>query len=158
MSNAFASSSTTLVSFTADPDHTKMEGFKWFKKIYNCHNNWLARDNPNVPYPHPKVIYNQVKNSGYSEREFKSLFLQDFMIAGSIATRHHMKRLSLAPYYHAQMQQFVGQWDARDNQGEGMETVDFCQQVMGVMGAGIYHLMADVQQMVCLFAVVVRSY
>ena len=65
-----------------------------------------------------------------------------------------MKQLSLVPYYHAQMQCFTRQWDARDNQGGGTETVDFCQQAMGVMGTGIYHSMVDVQSMVWLFDVV----
>ena len=126
MSNAFALSSSVLVSFAADPNHTKMEGIKCFKKIYNCCNNHVACDDPNAPYLPPEVIYNQVKNLGCSEREFKSLSLQDFIITGSIAACCQMKWFSLAPYYHTQMQCFVGQWDARDNQGEGTETIDFC--------------------------------
>ena len=101
MSNAFTSSST-LVSFAADPNHTKTEGFKHFKKIYNCCNNCVVCDDPNMLYPPPEVVYNQVKNLGCSEREFKSLSLQDFIITGSIATCRHMKWLSLAPYYHTQ--------------------------------------------------------
>ena len=67
MSNTFTSSSTALVSFAANPNHTKTEGFKCFKKVYNCCNNCAVRDDPNALYPPPEVIYNQVKNSGCSE-------------------------------------------------------------------------------------------
>ena len=125
MSNA-NTSSIALISYATNPNHTKTEGFKHFKKVYNRHNNRTAHDDPNDPYPIPKVIYNQVKNSGCSERDFKSLSLQDFVVAGSIAAHHWMKRISLAPYYYAQMQCFTALWDARDNQGEGTETIDFC--------------------------------
>ena len=123
MFNTYASSSTALISFAANPNHTKTEGFKHFKKVYNCYNNCMVCDDPNAPYPLPHVIYNQVKNLGCSEREFKSLSLQDFIIAGLIATCRQMKWLSLTPYYHTQMQHFVRQWDARDNQGECHQTI-----------------------------------
>ena len=122
-----------------------MEGFKAFKKVYNKHNNCTAYDDPDVPYPLPKVIYNQVKNSGCFEREFKSLSLQDFVIMGLISTWYQMKHLSLVPYYQVQMEHFTQKWDVRDNQGEGMEVVNFCHQVIGVTSAGLYHLMVDVQ-------------
>lgn len=49
-----------------------------------------------------------------------------------------------------QMECFTGKWDARDNQGEGMEVVDFCQQVIGIVGVSLYHLTADVQATVGL--------
>ena len=126
MSIPNTSSSSNIVSYAANPDHTWMEGFKAFKKIYNKRNNQVACDDPNALYPLPEVIYNQVKNSGCSEREFKSLSLQDFVIAGSISTWHHLKHLSLAPYYQVQIEHFTQKWDVRDNQGEGTEVVDFC--------------------------------
>ena len=58
------------------------------------------------------------------------------------------------PYYHAQMQCFMALWDARNNQGEGMEVVDFCCQVISVASVSLYHSMANVQSMVWLFDVV----
>ena len=61
-----------------------------------------------------------------------------------------MKHLSLALYYQAQMERFTQKWDMRDNQGEGMEVIDFCRQVIGVASAGLYHLMANVQAAVWL--------
>ena len=126
MSTPNTSSSSQLVSYTTNPNYTRTEGFKAFKKVYNKCNNCTACDDPNAPYPLPEVIYNQVKNSGCSEREFKSLSLQDFIIAGSISTQCWMKCLSLALYYQAQMECFTRKWDMRDNQREGMEVVDFC--------------------------------
>ena len=128
----------------------RKEGFKHFKELYNKQNNRTVYDDPNMPYPIPKVIYNQVKNSGCSEWTFKSLSLQDFVISDLVATCHHLKCFSLALYYMDQMECFTGNWDARDNQGEGMEVVDFCQQVIGIVGVSLYHLMADVQAMVGL--------
>ena len=145
MSVPNASSSSNIISYAANPNYTRTEGFKAFKKVYNCRNNCIACDDPNMLYPPPEVIYNQVKNSRCSEREFKSLSLQDFIVAGSISARCHMKQLSLAPYYQIQMECFTGKWDMRDNQGEGTEVVDFCCQVIGVVGTSLYHSMADVQ-------------
>ena len=39
-------------------------------------------------------------------------------------------------------------WDKHDNQGLGMEVVDTCHQLIGVVGIGLYHSMVDVQSMV----------
>ena len=139
--NAFSS---TIVSYTTNPDYTRMEGFKAFKTIYNKRNNHTAHNDPNTPYPLLEVIYNQVKNSGCFEREFKDLSLQDFVITGSISAQHQMKCLSLVPYYQAQMEHFTQKWDTRDNQGEGTEVIYFCCQAIRVVATGLHHLMANV--------------
>ena len=137
-------SSSTIVSYTTNPDYTRMEGFKAFKTIYNKCNNHTAHNDPNTPYPLLEVIYNQVKNSGCFEREFKDLSFQDFVITGSISAQHQMKCLSLVLYYQAQMEHFTQKWDARDNQGEGTEVIDFCCQAIRVVATGLHHLMANV--------------
>ena len=41
-------------------------------------------------------------------------------------------------------------WDGCDNQGEGIEVVDACYQLVGIVSVGLYNLMADVQEMVRL--------
>ena len=41
-------------------------------------------------------------------------------------------------------------WDHHDNQGEGMEVVDMCCQLMGVVSVGLYNSMANVQETVRL--------
>ena len=38
--------------------------------------------------------------------------------------------------------------DKCDNQGAGMEVVDTCWQLVGVVGTGLYHSMANVQMTV----------
>ena len=115
MSAPNTSSSFNIVSYAANPNYTRMGGFKWFKKVYNKHNNCFVCNDPNMLYPPPKVIYNQVKNLGCSEREFKSLSLQDFVIVGLISAHHRMKQLSLVLYYQVQMECFTSKWDVRDN-------------------------------------------
>ena len=62
-----------------------------------------------------EVIYNQVKNSGCSEREFKELSLQDFIISGSITAHCYLKHLSLVLYYYVQMTHYMQKWDYCNN-------------------------------------------
>ena len=87
--------SSALISFAADPNYTKTEGFKQSKALYNQKNTQATHNNSHAPYPIPKVIYNQVKNSGCSEQSFDKLSFQDFLISGSIAAHHRLKHLSL---------------------------------------------------------------
>ena len=74
--------------------------------------------------------------------------MDDFISLGSVAARHRLKRLSLAPYYAAQMKQCTQKWDRRDDQGLNSETIDTCRQLVGIVGTGLYHSMADVQSTV----------
>ena len=60
----------------------------------------------------------------------------------------------MAPYYVAQMKHCTQKWDRRDNQGPGLEVVDTCHQLIGVVGTGLYHSMADVQSMVWFSGIV----
>ena len=90
-------------------------------------------------------VYHAIKSSGCSQNTFNALSLQDFITSGSIAAHHHLKHLSLAPYYAAQMKHHMQKWDKRDNQGPGTEVVDTCCQLIGVVGMGLYYSMADVQ-------------
>ena len=143
-----SSSSPALVSFAADPDYTKTEGFKQFKALYNQKNTCAACNDPHTAYPILEVIYNQVKNLGCSERSFDKLSFQDFLISGLITTHHCLKCLSLAPYYHVQMKHCTQKWDRHDNQGAGTEVVNTCCQLVGVIGTGLYHSMVDVQETV----------
>ena len=76
------------------------------------------------------------------------LTFQDFMTLGSIPAHRHLKCLSLTPYYATQMKRCTQKWDHHDNQGLGTEAVDFCQQLVSVVGTGLYHSMADVQMTV----------
>ena len=39
-------------------------------------------------------------------------------------------------------------WDRRDEQGPNLETIDMCCQLVGIVGTGLYHSMADVQSVV----------
>ena len=94
------------------------------------------------------MVYQAVKGPGCTLRSFDSLSLDDFISAGSVAARCHLKRLSLAPYYAAQMKCCMQKWDRRDDQGPNSGTIDTCQQLIGIVGMGIYHSMADVQYMV----------
>ena len=50
-----------------------------------------------------------------------------------------------APYYAAQMKRCMQKWDRRDDQGSSSEVINVCRQLVGIIGMGIYHLMADVQ-------------
>ena len=76
------------------------------------------------------------------------LSFQDFVTSGSIPAHHCLKHLSLAPYYAAQMKRYTQKWDCQDNQGAGTEAIDFCQQLVGVVGTSLYHSMANVQMTV----------
>ena len=81
-------------------------------------------------------------------RSFNGLSLDDFISSGSVAARRHLKRLSLAPYYAAQMKRCTQKWDRHDNQGPNSETIDTCCQLVGIVGTSLYHSMADVQSVV----------
>ena len=146
MSNANASSSSTpLASYTQDINYTNMEGFKQFRSIYNQKNARIAHNDQRGAYPMVEDIYNVVKSSRCSQHTFKALSLQDFITSGSIAACRRLKRLSLVPYYAAQMKHCTQKWDRYDNQGAGTEVVNTCHQLIGVVGTGLYHSMADVQ-------------
>ena len=80
-----------------------------------------------------------------TERSLDSLSLDDFILAGSISARHCLKRLSLVPYYAAQMKRCMQKWDRRDEQGASSEVINVSRQLIGVVGMGIYHSMAKVQ-------------
>ena len=90
-----SSLSSGFISYTADPNYTRTEGFKRFKNLYNKWNAHCTHDDPNAPYLDAITVYNQVKNSGSTEREFKELSFHNFIILGSIASRHKLKHLSL---------------------------------------------------------------
>ena len=63
----------------------------------------------------------------------------------ALAAHRCLKHLSLAPYYAAQMKCCMQKWDRRDNQGVNSEAINVCQQLVSIIGMGIYHSMADVQ-------------
>ena len=79
------------------------------------------------------------------ERSLDSLSLDDFILAGSVSARRRLKRLSLAPYYAAQMKRCTQKWDRRDEQGASSEAINVSCQLIGVVGTGLYHSMAEVQ-------------
>ena len=145
MSAPNASSSSQLVSYTQDINYTCTEGFKQFKVRYNVKNTRAARNDPNSVYPSAETIYQAVKGPGCTLRSFDSLSLDNFISAGSMATHCCLKRLSLAPYYMVQMKQCMQKWDRCDDQGPNLGTIDTCCQLIGIIGMGIYHSMADVQ-------------
>ena len=145
--NASASSSQ-FVSYAQDIDYTHTEGFKRFKSHYNVKNARCARNNPRGAYPSAETVYQVVKGPGCMLRSFDGLSLDDFISSGSVATRRRLKRLSLAPYYTAQMKRCTQKWDRHDDQGPNLETIDMCRQLVGIVGTGLYHSMADVQSVV----------
>ena len=146
MSAANASSSSSqLVSYAQDIDYTRTEGFKQFKARYNVKNAWAARNDPNGVYPSAKMIYQAVKGLGCTLRSFDSLLLDNFISSGSVAAHRRLKRLSLAPYYAAQMKRCMQKWDRRNDQGLNSGTINTCRQLIGIVGTGLYHSMADVQ-------------
>ena len=145
-----SSSSSQLVSYAQDIDYTRTEGFKQFKARYNVKKAWVARNDPNAVYPSPETVYQAVKGPGMTERSLESLSLDDFILAGSISTHRRLKRLSLAPYYVAQMKRCMQKWDHRDEQGASSEAINVSRQLIGVVGTGLYHSMADVQATVRL--------
>ena len=148
MSAPNASSSSQLVSYAQDINYTHTEGFKQFKARYNVKNARSARNDPNGVYPSPEVIYQAAKGPGMTEQSLESLSLDDFILAGSISARRRLKRLSLAPYYVAQMKRCTQKWDCQDDQGASSEAINVSRQLIGVVGTGLYHSMAEVQAMV----------
>ena len=106
-----SSSSSQLVSYAQDIDYTRTEGFKQFKARFNVKNVRAARNDPNAVYPSPEVVYQAVKGPGMTDRSLDSLSLDDFILAGSVSARRRLKRLSLAPYYAAQMKRCTQKWD-----------------------------------------------
>ena len=90
-------------------------------------------------------VFQAAKGPGCSQRTFDGLSLDDFISSGSVAARRCLKRLSLAPYYVAQMKCCMQKWDRRDEQGPASVTIDTCRQLIGIVGTGLYHSMADVQ-------------
>ena len=145
MSAPNASSSSQLVSYAQDVDYTRTEGFKQFKARYNVKNARAAHNDPNGVYPSAETIYQAVKGPGCTLRSFDSLSLDDFISAGAVSACRRLKRLSLAPYYAAQMKRCTQKWDRQDDQGAGLEAINVCRQLVGIVGTGIYHSMADVQ-------------
>ena len=143
-----SSSSSQLVSYAQDIDYTHMEGFKQFKARYNIKNARAACNDPNAVYPSAETVYQAIKGLGCTLHSLDSLSLDDFITSGSMATRRRLKRLSLAPYYTAQMKQCTQKWDRRDDQGPNSGMIDTCRQLIGIVGTSLYHLMADVQIMV----------
>ena len=143
-----SSSSSQLVAYAQDVDYTQTEGFKQFKSRYNVKNAHCACNDPRGAYPSAKTVYQAVKGPGCTLHSFDGLSLDDFISSGSVAACRRLKRLSLAPYYAAQMKQCTQKWDRRDNQGPNLETIDMCRQLVGIVGTGLYHLMADVQSVV----------
>ena len=148
MSTPNASSSSQLVAYAQDVDYTRTEGFKRFKSHYNVKNARCTRNNPRGSYPSAETVYQAVKGPGCTLCSFDGLSLDDFIFSGSVAACHRLKRLSLAPYYAAQMKQCTQKWDRRDDQGPNSEMIDTCRQLVGIVGTGLYHSMADVQSVV----------
>ena len=140
-----SSSSSQLVSYAQDINYTRTEGFKQFKAWYNVKNARATRNDPNGVYPSPEIIYQAAKGPGMTERSLDSLSLDDFILAGSVSACRCLKRLSLAPYYAAQMRRCMQKWDRRDDQGTSSEVINISCQLIGMVGTGIYHSMAEVQ-------------
>ena len=134
-----SSSSSQLVSYAQDVDYTWTEGFKQFKSHYNVKNARVARNDPRGAYLSAELVFQAVKGPGCTLCSFNGLSLDDFISSGSVAARRRLKRLSLAPYYAAQMKQCTQKWDRRDNQGSNSETIDTCCQLVGIVGTGLYH-------------------
>ena len=148
MSAPNASSSSQLVAFAQDINYTRMEGFKRFKSRFNVKNTRVAHNDPRGVYPSAESVYQAVKGPGCTLHSFDGLSLDDFISSGLVAARRCLKRLSLAPYYAAQMKRCMQKWDKRDDQGPNSGTIDTCRQLVGIVGTGLYHSMADVQSTV----------
>ena len=140
-----SSSSSQLVAYAQDIDYTCTEGFKQFKARYNVKNVRAAHNDPNTIYPALEIVYQAAKGPGMMERSLDSLSLDDFILAGSVSARRRLKRLSLAPYYAAQMKHCTQKWDHRDDQGASSEAINISCQLIGMVGMGLYHSMAEVQ-------------
>ena len=98
-----SSSSSQLVTYAQDIDYTHTKGFKQFKTRFNVKNTRAAHNDPNGAYLSAEMVYQAIKGPGCTLRSFNGLSLDDFISSGSVATRRHLKCLSLAPYYAAQM-------------------------------------------------------
>ena len=146
--SAPGASSSPLISYAQDVDYTWMEGFKQFKAKYNVKNACTAHNDPNAAYPSAEIIYQAVKGPGCTLCSLDSLSLDNFISSGAVAARRRLKRLSLAPYYTVQMKCCMQKWDRRDNQGSSSEAINVSRQLIGIVGTGLYHSMADVQCMV----------
>ena len=140
-----SSSSSQLVSYAQDIDYTRTEGFKQFKAKYNIKNARATCNDPNSVYPSTKTIYQAAKGPGMTLRSLDLLSLDDFISAGAISACRRLKRLSLAPYYAAQMKRCMQKWDRRDDQGSSSEAINVCRQLISIVRTGVYHSMADVQ-------------
>ena len=145
MSAPGPSSSSPLVSYAQDVDYTRTEGFKQFKAKYNVKNARATRNDPNAAYPSAEIIYQVVKGPGCMLRSLDSLSLDDLISSRAVAAHRHLKCLSLVPYYAAQMKRCMQKWDRQDDQGASSEAINVCWQLVGIVGMGIYHSMADVQ-------------
>ena len=143
-----APNTSSLVAFVQDVNYTWTEGFKQFKATYNVKNARVARNDPRGSYLTAEAIFQAVKGLGCSQWTFNGLSLDDFISSGSVATRHHLKHLSLAPYYVAQMKCCTQKWDRHDEQGPNSVMIDTCCQLVRIVGTGLYHSMVDVQLMV----------
>ena len=140
-----SSSSSQLVSYAQDVDYTHTEGFKQFKARYNVKNARVARNDPKGVYPSPEVIYQAIKGPGMTEQSLDSLSLNNFILASSVSTHRRLKRVSLVPYHAAQMKRCTQKWDRRDDQGTSSEAINVSRQLIGIVGTGLYHSMAEVQ-------------
>ena len=94
------------------------------------------------------MIYQAVKGPGCTLQSFDLLSLDDFISSGAVAAHRCLKRLSLAPYYAVQMKRCTQKWDRHDDQGASSEAINVSRQLIGIVGTGIYHSMANVQYMV----------
>ena len=101
-----------------------MEGFKQFKVKYNVKNAQAACNDPNAIYPSAETIYQAIKGPGCTLQSLDLLSLDDLISSGAIAAHRRLKRLSLAPYYAAQMKRCTQKWDRRDNQGLSSEVIN----------------------------------
>ena len=140
-----SSSSSQLISYAQAVDYTHTEGFKHFKVWYNVKNVRAARNDPNGVYPSAETVYQAVKGPGCTLQSFDSLSLDNFISSGAVAARCRLKRLSLAPYYVVQMKSCMQKWDCWDDQGTLSEVINVSRQLIGVVGTGLYHSMAEVQ-------------
>ena len=145
-----SSSSSQLVSYAQDVDYTCTEGFKRFKAQYNVKKARVAHNDPNGIYPSAETIYQAIKGPSCTLHSFDSLSLDNFISSGAVTARRCLKRLSLAPYYAAQMKRCTQKWDRWDDQGGSSEAINMCRQLVGIVGTGIYHSMANVQYTVRL--------
>ena len=115
MSAPNASSSSQLIAYAQDVDYTRTEGFKRFKSHYNVKNARCAHNDPRGTYLSAETVYQAVKGLGCTLHSFDGLSLDDFISSGSVAACRRLKRLSLAPYYAAQMKRCTQKWDRRDD-------------------------------------------